>query len=61
MPQTKQEKSITVARLKAEREKLTPHQQLRELDIRLGAGQGAYKERMRLVAQIAEAKNGQAS
>jgi len=54
--QTKQMKREQVAKLAAQRAKLTPAKQLKELDTRLGKGVGAVKERARLAKQIQEAK-----
>jgi hypothetical protein len=44
----KQAKSEQAARLAAERATRSPQQQLAELDLRLGKGEGAKKERARL-------------
>ena len=43
--------------LQAERAKRSPQQQLERLDLLLGKGVGAMKERARLVKQIEEQKN----
>lgn len=43
--------------MRAARAERSPEQQIAVLDARLGAGIGAKKERARLTAQIAEAKN----
>jgi hypothetical protein len=48
MSQSVEEKRRTVSRLVAERAKRSPMEQLRLLDQRLGKGQGAAKERLRL-------------
>jgi hypothetical protein len=48
--QTKQMKQKVVEALKAKREKLSPDQQIKVLDDRLGKGIGAKKERTRLTS-----------
>jgi hypothetical protein len=52
--QGEQDYLLRLARREAARAKRSPPQQLAVLDKRLGTGQGAYKERMRLQMQLRE-------
>lgn len=50
--QRREELRAGAAERKEARDKMTPAQQLRALDYRLGKGQGAVKERKRLEALV---------
>jgi hypothetical protein len=51
--QRKERQARERAERNAEWRKMTPHEQLDDLDWRLGKGQGAQKQRARIAAQIA--------
>lgn len=55
MPQSVQQKQDQVARLQAERANRTDQDQLKRLDTLFGKGQGAQRERARLLERIANA------
>ncbi len=52
--QSKEQKQKTAAKLLEDRKSRTPQQQIAILDMRLGIGQGAIKERRRLASLISQ-------